>query len=71
MYTGAVAMVTGLTIHMVIILLVVVTMVAHNHHLMDSPIMPINISPIVHGWLVVTEHSTATVVLEDVKASSS
>ena len=71
MYTGAVAMVTGLTIHMVITLLVVVTMVVLNHHLMVSPIMRIDISPIVHGVLVVMVLRTATVVLEDVKASSS
>tara|TARA_B100000003_G_scaffold186487_1_gene181457 strand:- start:951 stop:1157 length:207 start_codon:yes stop_codon:yes gene_type:complete len=67
MYMVAVVTVMGLTTHMAITPLVHLIMVDLNHHLIDRVTIPTDINHTVRGVLAVTEHSTVTEVLEDVR----
>tara|TARA_B100001939_G_scaffold307960_1_gene288308 strand:+ start:412 stop:651 length:240 start_codon:yes stop_codon:yes gene_type:complete len=67
MYMVVVAMVTDHTIVTVTIHLVDHTGVVDNHHLMVNQTILIDTSHIVPGAQVVTDLSTVTEVLEDVK----
>ena len=63
----AVVTVMGLTIPMAITPLVLHIMVDLNHHLIDKVTILTDINHTVRGVLAVTDHSTVTEVLEDVR----
>ena len=69
MYTVAVVMVGVVIIPMVVTLQELVTLVGHNPHHTTKETMPIDISHMLHGELVVMALENQTEVLEDVKAS--
>ena len=70
MFMVVVAMVTDLTIVMVTTLWLIIIGEDPNHHPTTKATTPTDTNHTVHGVLVVTDLSTVTEVLEDVKVLS-